>query len=345
MNNLERRRRNDAKALALINNFHWLRTSEFGALMWPGRSATLQRASRLLKSLEQRRLVVSRALPLRSGVAYVLSLGGVKALAELGIAAKPGTDIGKASLKKNDNKEWIPNIYWRHDLITASVIADFAKLGATYLTEFELRNATISIKKIPDALIYLDDEIIWLEVENARKSGQHMRELADALIDSSSQKIIVNKQTVTSALVAYPNESFDEQNHSVNHYTRVRNAIAQSTNDNVEIEFAECSMSSLSVKSIEYFEETIESERWRIVLKELINPGLYEDNRRWVKNGRTLVLDYRNLIRLELTQHRTEKNRIYGLIQRRHKDDVKLIGRSLTDVKEQMSKIIFKEVI
>lgn len=207
MNNLERRRRNDAKALALINRFNWLRTSEFGVLMWPGRSATTQRASRLLKSLEKRRLVVSRALTLRSGVAYVLSLGGVKALAEFGIAAKIGTDIGKASLKKNDNKEWIPNIYWRHDLLTANILADFAKKGATYLTEHELRTSDISIDKIPDALIFYNDEIIWLEVENARKSGKHMRDLASALIAASRQYLTINKQTVTTALLAYSNDA------------------------------------------------------------------------------------------------------------------------------------------
>lgn len=340
MNNLERRRRNDAKALALINRFNWLRTSEFGSLMWPGRSATTQRASRLLKSLERRRLVVSRALPLRCGVVYVLSLGGVKALAEFGIAAKIGTDIGKSSLKKK--QEWIPNIYWRHDLLTANILADFASKGATYLTEHELRTADISIDKIPDALLFYNDEIIWLEVENARKSGKHMRDLASALIAASRQYLKVNKQTVTTALLAYSNDALDELNNSIDHYTRVRNTIAESINDDVDIVFANCTMSSLSVKSIEYFEETIESQRWRIVLKELLYPWLYDENKNWVKNGSSLILDYRNQTRLVLTRY---KNNVEGLIIRRHKDDVKLRSNSLTDIKEQISKSIFREVI
>lgn len=101
-------------------------------------------------------------------------------------------------------------------------------------------------------------------------------------------------------------------------------------------------MSSLSVKEIEYFEESIESERWRIVLKELIYPWLYDENKNWVKNGSSLILDYRNQTRLVLTRY---KNHTEGTIIRRHQDDVKLSGHSITDIKEQMSKIIFKEVI
>lgn len=360
MNNLTRRRRSDAAALALISRFIWLRTSEFGKLRWPNSKAQLQQASRLLKCLERRRLVVSRTLPLRSGTAYVLSELGVKTLALEGIKAKPGTSLGKKSINSKDG--WTPDINWRHDLIAANVIADFVKQGATFLTEPELRAKfkanEISIKsnenpnesnknsleKIPDAIIMLNKRIIWLEVENSRKSGKNMRELANALISATTVYIQVSHLTVNEALLAYPDDALDELEHSVDHFTRVRNAIAQKIDEKISIKFARCSMKSVSVESIDYFEESINSERWRYVFKELMHPELAKPKFTWSfdKDRGTYTMNYRNFIRLTITKF---KNRVEGSIFRPHEVEEVISGDSFTHVKELLARSIFLEVM
>lgn len=343
MRNIEKSRHYDASGLLLIKKFNWLRASEFGKLMWPNKKAQVQRASRLLRRLLEQQLVVRRELPQRLGGAYVLSRRGVQLLSETGIQANHGTDIGIKYL--NEPTGWIPNLQWRHDLIQAGVIADFVRRGYTYLTELEMRSQINNLEDFPDALLFKNDEIIWLEVENSRKSGKRLKDAVRALIMSSrgtmeiektdldSNKIII---TPSAGVVAYPDISMSEVGHVIDHETRMRNAIAKNIANDVTITFAKCLMRNLSVENIEYENKTIKSEVWRHTYHKLLTE-------RWVKNEDKLIYDFATAKRITLTQNK-ENGTWNAVIGRRLQEEEHVSAKTLTKIKEKIAKRIFKEL-
>ena len=171
----EQRRLKDANGLLFVYQFGWLRTAELGKLMWPDSPASRQAADRLARSWIERQFVIVRDLPDGAGRALVLAKAGVRLLAENGIESGSGKSIGKLN-----GDDWLPPASWRHDLIAHGVLCELHRLGYTVYPEMELRRRASSHPKIPDGFAIKSGEGIWLEVENARKSGKEMHNLADA---------------------------------------------------------------------------------------------------------------------------------------------------------------------
>lgn len=255
---LQQRRLNDANGLLFVYKFGWLRTVELGKLLWPKSSASRQAADRLARSWVQRQLVIVRDLPDGAGRALVLAAAGVRLLAESGIEAGSGKDIGRF----NDDG-WLPPATWRHDLLGHGVLCELHRVGYHVYPEADLRRQAVSHSKIPDGFAVKGNEGIHLEVEYSRKSGNEMRKLANALsIAASGQSHPIAGIKPTAAMVAYLPSALDERGYVLSHRMRVRHAIQFATATDLTIYWAKCSLlGNAGVGQVEFQKEVIGTDR------------------------------------------------------------------------------------
>lgn len=275
MNAHEQRRRNDATGLHHLHCFGWLRTVELGKLMWPQSPASRQAADRLARSWIERRLVICRDLPDGAGRALMLATAGVKLLAEEGVAAASGKDIGRFP-----SEGWLPPASWRHDLIACGVLCALHQRGYRVIPEAQIRRLGERLAKVPDGLATKDETVIWLEVENARKTGPEMRRLAEALVAVASGKAaLVAGVRPSTAMVAFLPSALDERGHVLSHQERVRKAVATYAQSDLTLYWAACTpLGTAGVGSVDFSSETIHSDRTARILKILESSGWSVDD-------------------------------------------------------------------
>lgn len=276
MQNHELRLRNDLAALRFIHLFSWLRITSLGTLMKPHTATSLEAGSRLARSLISRQLVLARRLPEGAGQALVLAAAGVRLLAEHGIHAVSGKSIGRTV-----GKEWIPSTAWKHDILAHGVLCELFKLGYAVMPEAEIRRRAGILAKLPDGLARSPDGTwLWLEIENARKSGPHMRRLADAIAAVSEAQIEVCGVRPSRCLVAYWNHSQDERGYRVNHRERITKAIAAQARSDIQLTFAECSRKgNAGISNIVFSETTVPADHTSAILNLLNANGWYPDEK------------------------------------------------------------------
>ena len=266
MNSHAQRRQNDYLALHWVHRFGWLRATELGTLMWPQNASRQVTGSRLAKSLIERQLVLERRLPEGAGRALVLATAGVRLLAEHGVLASSGKDIGRELAGY-----WTPALTWRHDLVAHGVLAALHQRGFEVYPEHQLRREAGRMAKVPDGLARKEQVVLWLEVESARKSGPEMRKLADALCAvSAAEAAPLLGMRPNAALVAYVATAADERGHVLNHRERVTNAVQAAATTPVNLTWAACELrGAAGVGSMTMETETVMPERAQAVLKRL----------------------------------------------------------------------------
>lgn len=267
MNQHDQRRLKDAQGLFFLHQFTWLRTFELGKLMWPDISSSRQSADRLARGWLARRLVIARDLPGGAGRALVLATAGVRLLADQGVVAVSGKDIGKLT----DGGGWSPPSTWRHDLLATGILCELHRQGFVIHPEAELRRSADLGVKIPDGICVRGQQVLWLEVENARKTGPEMRKLATAVcLAATGSALAVAGFKATGALVGYVPGVLDERGYALSHQQRVRRAIQLASRTDIDIQWAECSLlGSAGVGVVTLRRERIEADGVARVLQRL----------------------------------------------------------------------------
>jgi hypothetical protein len=254
MNAFEQRYSNDLIGLTWINRFGWLRTAELGQLIWPNDTYARTRTDRIARGWIARELVIPRKLPDGAGRALVLSARGARLLTEAGIESGRGTDIGLIV-----DGGWQAPDAWRHDLIATGVLVDLYCKGYEISTERELRRKNGSMVKIPDGLAWNDQgHVLWLEAENARKTGKSMSALAQTICTiSAGGGAILNGKQPTNTIIAFVVGAVDERRYHLDHKTRVSNAIGLVARRDINLIWAACNLLGCGVDSIVYEERAI----------------------------------------------------------------------------------------
>lgn len=270
----ELRHQNDIEGLLWIYRFGWLRSAELGRLMWPTDKHARTRADRIIRGWRERSLVIARQLPDGARRAVTLSDAGARLLQAAGEAsARSGKDWGET-----DGKRWLPNLTWQHDLVAAGVLVRLFEAGYSILPEKALRRDNPGLVKIPDGLAWRDGNVIWLEVESARKTGQSMSDLVSAIrAVASGQCVPVSSQRPNVALVAYVENAKDERGHALDHQQRVIRAIQKASDQDVQLLWARCHLAGCGVASLDIQPGRIAADRASRVLKVLDAGGWHED--------------------------------------------------------------------
>lgn len=227
-----------AHALRFIGRFTWLRAAELGRLLYPGRQHSRKYAEKNLRKLLELRFVVARPLPGKdAGTAYVLATRGAQFLNDWNAGAvayqyRSGTDWGSTS-----GGVWTPPRSWRHDLMATGVLACLREARDWgVFPEPMLRHSVPSAEKHPDGLLVVGQRAIWLEVENARKSGRNIEQLVRALARASLRRpytafteVLGDLAPVSLGMVAINADARDERGRRLNHLTRIESTLRKQT--------------------------------------------------------------------------------------------------------------------
>lgn len=219
-----------ARALLEISRFGWLRATELGRLLHPGQQHSRKYAEAHLRKLSRLQLVIPRQLPgVGAGRAYVLSSRGARQLNNWRgeHVYSTGKDWGSTT-----GEIWSPPASWRHDLIATGVLSILAERGLEVYPECYLRRIEPDAEKHPDGLIANRTKgfSMWLEVENARKSGRNIDKLVEALAKASratpvSYFDVVQDAPVKLGLVAIDANARDERGFRLNHLHRIESTL------------------------------------------------------------------------------------------------------------------------
>lgn len=209
------------RALVWIHRFIGLRPTELARLIWPGQVNGRKQAERLARELEAAGQVIVRELPRGTGKLLVLAEPGARRLRALGHeGARSGKDYGETT-----GMAWRPPWNWQHELFAAGFLSLAVEAGQQIMTEAELRRRYGS-QKWPDGIVLAGNEAWWVEIENARKTGDEMHRLADTLASIARGNLPqIEGRSITKILICLDPHSRDERDFFLDHRQRVTNAI------------------------------------------------------------------------------------------------------------------------
>ena len=270
----ELRHENDVLGLGWIHRFGWLRSAELGRLMWPNDKHARTRADRVIRGWLDRKLVIERQLPDGARRAVVLSEAGARFLQDLGSGgARSGKDWGET-----DGERWHPNLAWQHDLVATGVLVYLFEDGYDIVPEKTLRRDNPGLVKIPDGLAWNSEQVIWLEVEKARKTGKAMHELAAAIcVVAEGTCQVLSGQRPTIAMIAFIQGGKDERGLHINHRSRVSMAIQQTAKKDVALLWAQRQLAGCGVANVTIQSAQIPADRATRILQKLDAGGWIED--------------------------------------------------------------------
>lgn len=153
--------RNRTETLAWLGRFGWLTGRMVAALVWPDAAQGQAMARRMLKTLSDEKLIISRPLP-KGGAAYLLSAKGARLLTEqTGMVAESGNALALGNPVHRACSNWY--------LIRA------VQQGLAVVTEHEIASergpCRVLKGKQADGLVIADDgACTWLECEHSAKS-------------------------------------------------------------------------------------------------------------------------------------------------------------------------------
>lgn len=322
---MKKRLSNDIAGLKFVHAFGWLRAAELGALLFPTTATATVAASRVIRSWEQRRFVIVRELPERSGKVVVLAAAGVRFLSENGYKARSGKDLGSTACG-----EWKPPASWRHDLIAAGVLAALRKQGYGVIPETDLRRKASDCPKIPDGVLKSPSgQWIWLEVEHSRKTGRSLHELGQALALAAAGEIKAIAGThCTAAMFAYC-DTTDERGYRIDHKERVLKAISEHAQKPLEVLIARCTMLGAGVASVTLEKALVEPSRWIAVRRVLDANG-------WTKTG--------NGVQSHYGQHTVKIWPLNGRWAYKLENSLTTYCESISDAKQQAAQEIAEQL-
>lgn len=220
-----------AYALYTINRFGWLRATELGRFLSPGKDSSRKYAERLLRKLLSLRYVLPRVLPgPRAGNAYVVTARGAAWLRAHTTAAecKDGTSWGRMI-----DGAWTPPAAWRHQLYVAGVLGILYERGYEIVTELELMRMKPHADKHADGIAIAKgvdgmEQAVWIEVEQSRKSGAHHTSMLRAVFEAARGNPLTLYPTlppITAGAIALPISSVDERGYRIDHRARLLNKV------------------------------------------------------------------------------------------------------------------------
>lgn len=228
-------RQRDHEGLLLVHNFGWMRAKELGRILWPASPRPAVNASELVAKWKRSGWVLVRSLPEGMGQALVLSAAGAAHLRSLGCAdAVTGKDWGETL-----SGQWVAPRTWQHELLTLGLLAQLSAEGWQVIPERQLRREN-SPRKFPDGLAMRGNAVLWIEVENARKSGPNRNLMIESLVlASQGQSEKLSGRVANHAMLAYAADAHDERGFRLDHRTHVIAAIARRAPVDVSLLLAE----------------------------------------------------------------------------------------------------------
>ncbi|ODV42370.1 hypothetical protein AWV79_27685 [Cupriavidus sp. UYMMa02A] len=153
------------------------------------------------------------------------------------------------------------------------MLAALYRNGYDVFPEHQLRREAGRMAKVPDGLARKGGEVLWLEVENARKSGPEMRKLADAVcaVAEGAVRPVMGLQPNV-PMVAYYVDATDERGHQLDHRGRITRAVQTAATRPTLVMWAACVNRGAGIGKMTLEKETLTSDAALAVLR-VMNAG------------------------------------------------------------------------
>jgi Holliday junction resolvase len=224
----------DQDGLLLIHKFGWMRAKELGRMLWPTSGRPAVNASELIGKWKRNRWVLARPLPDNMGQALVLSAAGAAYLHSAGYSdTVTGKDWGETEAGR-----WVAPRTWRHELLALGLLTHLNSQGWQVIPERQLRREN-STSQYPDGLAIRGAAVLWIEVENARKTGILRNQMLKGLILASRGRAeSLSGHVANCALVGYAIEAKDERGYRLDHRHHVVSALEKQSPVDVPLALA-----------------------------------------------------------------------------------------------------------
>lgn len=249
------------QVLRLIAHHRWMRPQELAAILFEQKPFAIKYAESICRRLVLEGLALRRKLPSHNGTAFLLSQSGAELVTKWqGIGFRSGKDWGRTI-----NGVWLPPSSWRHDLIAHGLLAVLHNKGWECFPEHMLRRED-GVDKYPDGLAFHEKGTgLWVEVEQARKSGLNMNHLITALYTACNTTgfypfpVAQHLGSVNQALIGIVRHSKDERGYKLNHWLHIENAMKKrlSRGNKISLHVAWITLKGAGVGSVEFEVKTI----------------------------------------------------------------------------------------
>jgi hypothetical protein len=248
----------DYDGLCLLDQFGWIRAKELANMLWPNSKRPKVNASELVGKWMRAGWILTRHLPDNAGHALVLSAAGAVHLRQLGY---PGAATGK-DWGETHGSDWSPPKTWRHELLAMGVLAHLYVQGWTIIPERQLRRDNQPVQ-FPDGLARRGDCILWIEVENSRKSGAHLRNMVTGLtLASQARAEPLSGWVANRAFVAFVADAEDERGYRLDHRNRVVAALSARSSIDVPLMLASLTSNAAGgISTVAIEEITVDSRK------------------------------------------------------------------------------------
>ena len=145
---------------------------------------------------------------------------------------------------------WLPPTTWRHDLKAAGVLVRLHAAGWTIYPEREvLAKTEPGLKKMLDGLAKKGDRALWIEVENARKSGPHLAKLARTALQvvRGDGPTLLGQIKPREVLFAYDPAAQDENGYQIAHKANILGELGKNAAREANFWFAALEMAGAGV--------------------------------------------------------------------------------------------------
>lgn len=151
---------------------------------------------------------------------------------------------GPRKRKRKGTHLWEPPKTWIHELRASSLAAVIRRSYPNWIVVPERQLRTGAPKAVPDLLLIAPDwpngdgtceKTFWAEIEHAKKSGKHLRDMAHTLIDVALNGRLIGGYQATDALLAFAPIDVNKQGHRSKHESRVRQAIKKQAQRDVPL--------------------------------------------------------------------------------------------------------------
>lgn len=202
------------EAIRSISNFGELCASDLALLVYPdidfSEASRRTLIRRVISSLKKSGYVKFKKLSSGADLFYLSRSGS-------NLANQIGCEFSKPNLTNETSSAW------KHDSYAAQMI--YAITGGNpdnFITEHQLISEYGVIDDRPDGVVKFRDQWYLLEIENARKSGQNMRNQVNRIKKSLNGYYKFDEINIIGSIICYPS-NFE----GINHRTRLINALHQ----------------------------------------------------------------------------------------------------------------------
>lgn len=224
-----------AELMVLTNKFGgWVSADLAGIWMWPTSASRVKSAERLIRRAVERGMLQPHQLNLRTNI-YLLTVVGARHIDILEDPDLSGSEspwIRKIKNAKKKGIAWAAPMQLKHHARAIRFLGYLKAIcpACRVFTDYEISRWNPDTAKRPDGLALIEGEVMWIEVEGSRKTGEAQKKLAETTVrilwgQAPKLQIDYGQVQANRATFVIPQAGMDTRKVALNHKVRIENSL------------------------------------------------------------------------------------------------------------------------